>query len=553
MKYTSKMFRALFSAGGIQFILGFAVVFFTSQALAQVTLNPGDIIVGVPGGAKIIKVDPLTGLQTTIASGAPLVHPEGVAIDAAGNIIVGDVGAFGAGAPNGAIIRVDPATGAKFVISSGGLLVDPIGLAIDAFGDIIVPDPSADGGSGLIIRIKVDPITGLGTQEIITSGIKAVFVAIDASGDIIAPNDTEIIRVDPDGDSACGAPGCAQTPIPTDPASTFVNLEGVAIDAAGNLIVADGSVAPGTDPRIISVHPVTGVQTAVSRNPSGQGNLFWNPGGVAIEADGKIIVADSQVLGGGGKIIRVDPDGDPLSNQTLIASGGDPIGVVIVPPQSVAANTICTQLPFENCPTAVDIQIDMTSTFELLGSFTATLNWDPAIVDYTGNSGLPAGFTEVINEDDIATGLLTFSGVNASGVSGIIDMFTVNFDVIGNEDDVNTFDLEISAMAAANTFNDLLPILTTNDCSSTIDDGGVLGDVNNDGLVNSTDALIVLSHDISLQIPAAFEDRIDRGFGDIDEDVLTNSTDALIILSYDVGLDVSAFPIDQLFCGQIGL
>lgn len=182
--------------------------------------------------------------------------------------------------------------------------------------------------------------------------------------------------------------------------------------------------------------------------------------------------------------------------------------------------------------------------------FTATLTWDPTIVDYTGNSGLPAGFTEVINIDDIATGLLTFSGVNASGVSGVIDMLTVDFDVTGNENDVNTFDLDFSAMAGANTFNDLLPILTANDCRSTIDDGGVLGDVNNDGLVNSTDALIVLSHDISLPIPPAFQDRIDRGFGDVDEDLSTNSTDALVILSYDVGLDVSQFAIAQLFCGN---
>ena len=35
MKHTSKMFRALFSAGRIQFILGFAAVVFIGQALAQ--------------------------------------------------------------------------------------------------------------------------------------------------------------------------------------------------------------------------------------------------------------------------------------------------------------------------------------------------------------------------------------------------------------------------------------------------------------------------------------------------------------------------------------
>ena len=76
---------------------------------------------------------------------------------------------------------------------------------------------------------------------------------------------------------------------------------------------------------------------------------------------------------------------------------------------------------------------------------------------------------------------------------------------------------------------------------------GLLGDVNGDGFVNSTDALIILSFDVGLPIPQAFLDLINAGFGDVNSDGFTNSTDALIVLSFDVGLPVP-FPVGQQFC-----
>ena len=72
---------------------------------------------------------------------------------------------------------------------------------------------------------------------------------------------------------------------------------------------------------------------------------------------------------------------------------------------------------------------------------------------------------------------------------------------------------------------------------------GILGDVNGDGQVNSTDALIILSGDVGIPItqycPALC--------GDINGDSLVNSTDALIILSFDVGMSVP-FPVGQPGC-----
>ncbi len=63
---------------------------------------------------------------------------------------------------------------------------------------------------------------------------------------------------------------------------------------------------------------------------------------------------------------------------------------------------------------------------------------------------------------------------------------------------------------------------------------GLLGDVNGDQAVNSTDALIVLSGDVGIAITAYCPARC----GDVNGDGNVNSTDALIIMSYDVGMSV---------------
>ncbi len=72
---------------------------------------------------------------------------------------------------------------------------------------------------------------------------------------------------------------------------------------------------------------------------------------------------------------------------------------------------------------------------------------------------------------------------------------------------------------------------------------GVLGRVNDDGAVNSTDALIVLSADAGIDT-AQF---CPMNCGDVNADGSVNSTDALIILSYDAGMSVP-FPVGTGAC-----
>ena len=72
---------------------------------------------------------------------------------------------------------------------------------------------------------------------------------------------------------------------------------------------------------------------------------------------------------------------------------------------------------------------------------------------------------------------------------------------------------------------------------------GISGDVNGDNLVNSTDALIVLSCDVGIDVSQFCP----MNCGDVNADGLINSTDALIILSYDVGMSVP-FPVGEIGC-----
>ena len=72
-----------------------------------------------------------------------------------------------------------------------------------------------------------------------------------------------------------------------------------------------------------------------------------------------------------------------------------------------------------------------------------------------------------------------------------------------------------------------------------------LGGVNDDGAVNSTDALIILSADAGIDTLQFCP----MNCGDVNADGWVNSTDALIVLSYDAGITVP-FPVEQAGCPE---
>ncbi|NLX37046.1 MAG: hypothetical protein GXY68_10195, partial [Chloroflexi bacterium] len=148
-------------------------------------------------------------------------------------------------------------------------------------------------------------------------------------------------------------------------------------------------------------------------------------------------------------------------------------GIVVTDGQVVAApaeGVTATATPDDAAPAVgdqieVEVAIDMggmEAPNNLLGSYSATLTWDPDILSYVSYSGAPpTGFTGVVNDVSVDTGSLVFNGANASGAAGKTVVITIVFDVV--DAGVSPLDLSLSAMAAAGTYVNLLPSLTVID------------------------------------------------------------------------------------------
>ncbi len=194
------------------------------------------------------------------------------------------------------------------------------------------------------------------------------------------------------------------------------------------------------------------------------------------------------------------------------------------------------------------LSIDMSGVpapDSLLGSFTGSLSWDPALLSYVSHSAYQSGFIGVVNTTDVANGFLEFNGANPIGADANVPIIGVLFDVVGAAGDTGRIDLNYSDMVAAGTFQNLTTCLTVKDAPFEIEAASsclVCGDVNSDSTAGSSDALIILSYDVGIPLPPELLEKITSGCGDVNADSLTGSSDALIILSYDAGLPVP-FPV----------
>jgi len=147
--------------------------------------------------------------------------------------------------------------------------------------------------------------------------------------------------------------------------------------------------------------------------------------------------------------------------------------VFCVPGMASAASDVVTSAasPSNGAPSVGDtievtININMTGApGAALGSFDCTLDWDPAVLSYDSDSGVPDNFTGVVNAGNTGTGKFIFNGANPTGATGDIVVMTITFNVVGAG--TTALDLNYSSMAAASTFVSLLPNLTINDGSVT--------------------------------------------------------------------------------------
>ena len=187
-------------------------------------------------------------------------------------------------------------------------------------------------------------------------------------------------------------------------------------------------------------------------------------------------------------------------------------------------------------PVDAPIIADMSARPERLGAFTARLTWDPAVLRL--DATIPGDFGgATVAIDSIAQGILRVAGANAGGYAGVVVLGTLRFTPLTGGTSALT--LTVSELVAAVSFANLLPsaaVTSGSYCGAL----GLYGDMNQDAVVNSADALVAVTHAVGLPTGAAV-----IALGDVDADGATGTRDALGMLSYAVGLPTPGFRILQ--------
>jgi hypothetical protein len=255
-----------------------------------------------PNGGGVLRVDVATGARTTVSNnsspsqpgGPDFVVPERLAVEADGKILVVGTWSYAGGPPLPGVVRIDPGTGVRSNVSlngvqSGPSFGSPNGIAVEATGNIVVNDCAgpANGPNGNRDTIfRVNPGNGFRTVLSSNSAPSSIpdlefrcptDVAVEASGGIVTPQTsgfpTKILRVDP-GNGARTLVSADNQPAG---APNYGDLRGVTVGNGGAVLVTD--VSPlDTFLGVLAANPTTGARTEISRNSNPSNPpLFWRP------------------------------------------------------------------------------------------------------------------------------------------------------------------------------------------------------------------------------------------------------------------------------------
>lgn len=266
-----------------------------------------------------------TGFANGTGTAASFSNPNGVALDAAGNVYVADQA-------NNLIRKI---TSAGVVSTLSGTLTSgssnatvigaiasyngPTGVAVDAAGVVYI----ADFGNNQIRKIattgavttfagstKASSTNGTGTA----AGFNGpAGVAVDATGNIFVAdfNNNLIRKITAAGVvTTLAGSGSAGNVNGTGSAASFNGPRGVAVDAAGNVYVADANnnlIRKITSAGVITT--LAGNGSAGNISGAGTATSFYYPSGIAVDATGNVFVADAN----NNLIRKITPDGTVTS------------------------------------------------------------------------------------------------------------------------------------------------------------------------------------------------------------------------------------------------
>ncbi len=318
----------------------------TSAQLAYpskaVVAPTGDIYIADGGNHQIRRVSP-GGVITTIAgtgqSGFPketdlalsslFTYPRDIAVDASGNLLVLDTG-------NGRLWRFTPGGRLSAVAGSGvfgfygdqgpardAQLASPWGMAVDRGGVIYIADTmnnrvrriGTDGVITTIAGLNESGFSGDNGQATFARLNRPTAIAVDGSGNVYVADtgNNRIRKIDSRGIITTIA-GTATGGFSGDNGpgtSAQLNMpESLALDAAGNLYIADTS-----NHRVRKLSP-QGIMSTVAGSDTGAGDngpalnaLLFQPSGLAFDSSGNLYIADTL----NNRIRRVSPDGNIIT------------------------------------------------------------------------------------------------------------------------------------------------------------------------------------------------------------------------------------------------
>ncbi|MDE3236302.1 MAG: VCBS repeat-containing protein [Bacteroidota bacterium] len=321
--------------------------------------NPIDVALDANGNMyvadiynqRIRKITP-AGVVTTLAggnygfvdgtgTGASFAYPYGVAVDGNGNVYVADNG-------NNCIRKITPTgvvttfagsgtAGSTNGTGSAATFKNPSGVCVDANGNVYV----ADAGNSLIRKITssgvVTTLAGSSTNGF-TDGTgtgaslsNPVGICVDGSGNVYV-GDTwnhSIRKITPTGVvTTLAGNGTAGSANGTGSAATFYYPYHVAVDANGNVFVADNNnnlIRKVTSAGVVTT--LAGSGTAAYTDADGTSASFNAPRGAGIDASGNVYVADfnnnriRKISTGGYSITPALPAGLSFNTTTGVISG----------------------------------------------------------------------------------------------------------------------------------------------------------------------------------------------------------------------------------------